>query len=343
MNNEVLRPYFFIALLLGSFVLACYIFSPFFIPLALAAVCAVVLQPLYTKIERTTALPGWAAALTIIICVIGVLAPLWFLSTLVVSQAQQLFVSLSAGSGKWYLFNAVQHVQSLYHTFFPRSNVPNLYGSIDAYARVAAGWLANHLGAIASSVASLFVSFFIFLFALFYFLCDGKKFKKALIEISPLQSSDDELILSRLELAVTSIIRGNLVTALIQGALTGIGFGIFGVPNSILWGVVGGVASLIPGIGASLVILPGSLFLYLTGNPLQALGLGALGFMAVGMVDNVLKPRLVGRGAKLHPLMVLLSVLGGLSLFGAAGIFLGPIFISLLFAIVAIQVRLNQE
>ncbi len=340
MNKFALQPYFLLALLMGSSILAYYIFSPFLISIALAAIFAVALRPLYGYIGRYVVWPGVAAGLTILLCIVCILVPLWFLSTLVVSQAQQLYLSLSSGTGQVYLLSTAQHIEATFHAYFPSAAVPDIYGSFSLYVRTALAWLADHLGAIVSSLASVLLSFFVFSFALYYFLCDGVQFKKALIALSPLQDSDNEAILSRLELAINSVIRGNLTVALIQGAVTAASFTIFGLPNSILWGLVGSIASLIPGFGSSLVILPAALFLYITGHSLEALELTIVGLAVVGAVDNIVKPKLLGRGMQLHPLVVLLSVLGGLSLWGPVGIFLGPLCISLLFAVLAIYSKL---
>jgi len=343
MNNQALRPYFLLALLTLSLVVAYYIFSPFLIPLALAMVFAVVLQPLYQKILSYVRHPAIAAGIAMLVCVLGILVPIAFLGTLILQESRQLYTSLSYGAGQTYLYTAAQHVEVTIHTYFPNAQLPDVYTSVDTYTKQSLAWLSGHLGAIFSSVASLFVGLFIFMFALYYLLRDGPAFKKALIELSPLDDDDDEVIFSRLELAVSSVIRGNLTIALIQGVLTAIGFTLFGVPNAILWGVVASITSLIPGVGTSLVIMPGALFMFLTGNTVQSIGLVLWGIIAVGTIDNVLGPRLIGKGMQLHPLIVMLAVLGGLSMFGPAGVFLGPLCISLLFAILAIHARLSKK
>ena len=121
-----------------------------------------------------------------------------------------------------------------------------------------------------------------------------------------------------------------------QGVVSGIGLSLFGVPNPVLWGVVAGFAALIPTLGTSLVLIPAALFLLTKGAFVAAIGLFIWALFAVGLIDNFLSPRLVGKGAQLHPLLVLLSVLGGISLFGPAGLILGPLCSSLLLALLSI-------
>ena len=164
-----------------------------------------------------------------------------------------------------------------------------------------------------------------------------------LIELSPLNDKEDEGVFDRLELAVNSVIKGNLVIALVQGVLTTIGFMLFGVPNAILWGTVAAVAALIPGIGTGLVFIPAVAFLFFTGANVPAFGLFIWGALGVGLIDNFLGPKLVGSGMKLHPLLVLLSVLGGLMYFSPAGVFLGPLSLSLLFALLSIYAHISRK
>ena len=172
--------------------------------------------------------------------------------------------------------------------------------------------------------------------SLYYLLKDGQKLKRAAIEYSPLANIDDEMILKKLELAIGSVIKGNFTIAFIQGILAFIGFTIFGVPNAILWGAAAAVAALIPSVGTALVLLPAVALLFLSGQLFPAVGLLLWGMLAVGLIDNFLGPKLIGRGMKLHPLLVLFSVLGGLVFFGPVGFLLGPIILSLLFALLHI-------
>ena len=115
-----------------------------------------------------------------------------------------------------------------------------------------------------------------------------------------------------------------------------VGFWIFGVPNAILWGSFAAIAALIPGIGTALVLTPAILFLFARGEIFSAIGLLAWGVGVVGLIDNFLGPRLMGRGIELHPLIILLSVLGGIGFFGPIGFLLGPLIVSLFFALLDI-------
>ena len=332
-------------LLIGVCVLTAGIFWPFLKPLALAAVFAVVLQGLYGRISAL--LGGWpstAALLTVVMSVVLILLPLSLVGVLVGNEAHDLYVSLEAENGRSTIAEMVLRVDETFGGVIPGVGEFSRSASvdIDTYTKEALQWITDHAGEIFSSVSQLLLSFFIFFIALYYLLRDGKRVRQILIELSPLNDREDAGVFDRLELAVNSVIKGNLVIALVQGVLTTAGFMIFGVPNAILWGTVAAVAALIPGIGTGLVFIPAIAFLFFTEVPVAALGLFIWGALGVGLIDNLLGPKLVGRGMKLHPLLVLLSVLGGLMYFGPAGIFLGPLSLSLLFALLSIYADISR-
>src|SRR3989344_1767950 len=339
MQSGRIQEIFLVALLLATAVLAFYIFKPFLIPLALAAIFAVALAPLYRLILRGIgSRESLAALLTVLVSLVCLVAPVALLSTRVVVEARQFYASLESGESGASLDSALNSGAQLLAPYV--LNIESVRQAIadnaDTYSKDAAQWVASHLGDAFTSVAAALLGLFIFLIALYYMLRDGERFKRAVMQVSPLATADEELIFERLALAINSVVRGNILTALAQGVLSTVGFAIFGVPNPVLWGTAAFFAALIPGIGTALVFIPVVAFTFLTGDSGAALGLTIWGAVAVGMIDNTLGPRLVGRGMGLHPLLILPGVLGGLAFFGPAGIFLGPLTLSLLFALLSI-------
>ena len=341
MNSKNTQIYFLLILLLGILSLSFFIFYPFFTIILLAVVLSVTFQPVYKKfLHLTRERRGLAALLTTFIIVLVILIPVSLLGIQIVQEAQRIYLSLE-GAGRDELVTAAHGVMDRFLGYLPTS----VQFSVDVqqYAKLGASWLAQNIGGIFSSTAKLLASFFIFLITLFYMLKDGQGFKKTLIDISPLANTNDEMIVHKLELAINSVMKGTLIIALIQGALTGIGFTLFGVPNAVLWGTVAAIAALIPGIGTTLVLVPAIVFLFLTDKSLPALGLLLWGGIAVGLIDNILGPKLVGKGIKLHPLWILLSVLGGVALFGPIGFLMGPLTLSFLFALLDIYANLQKS
>lgn len=347
MVNRKLQLQFLLVLLIGTLLLSFFIFKPFFAPLALAAVFSVVLEPLYRKLSRRIGnMESIAALLTVLISVVCVLVPLTLLSTRVFEESRQLYGSLAdSGGGGNLAVTAIRNTGHALENFFPGAQTfsVTLSNDLDVYAKQGLGWLVNNLGAALSSISVLILDLFIFIIALYYLLRDGKKLKQSLVALSPLEDTDDEMIFGRLRMAVNSVITGSLMIALIQGFLTAIGLTLFGVPNSVLWGTIASIASLIPGFGTVLVIFPAILYLLFMGHTASAFGLFVWGTLAVGLIDNLLGPKLMGRGMPLHPLFVLLSVLGGVVFFGPTGVFLGPLSLSLLFAFITIYTSLANQ
>ncbi len=171
---------------------------------------------------------------------------------------------------------------------------------------------------------------------MFYFLKDSTEFKKSIIVFSPLGDENDEKIMTGLTQAINGVIKGSLLIAVVQGVLLGFGLWLFGIPNAALWGVVAGITSLIPTFGTSLVSVPAIIFLFVTGNTAAAVGLLLWAAVLVGLIDNFLGPLVVSRQAKLPSVLILFSVLGGISLLGPVGVLVGPLTISLLYTLIAI-------
>jgi len=174
------------------------------------------------------------------------------------------------------------------------------------------------------------------LLAIFYFLKDGEGWKKALLYMSPLSGEANQKILSRLVQTINGVLKGYLLIAFIQGTLMGIGLTIFHVPNSAIWGVVAGIASIIPPFGTAVVSVPAVIFLFFTGHIGLAIGLLIWAIIIVGAGDNILNPYIVGHKINIPPFLILFSVLGGIELIGPVGILIGPLTVSLLYTLIEI-------
>jgi predicted PurR-regulated permease PerM len=154
--------------------------------------------------------------------------------------------------------------------------------------------------------------------------------------LSPLGEGNLEAIAKRFAAVARATVRGTLVIGLVQGSLGALTLWIFGVPSPLLWGVVMVLFSVVPLIGAKIVLVPAMVFKLATGHPWQALGIALVTFVVILNVDNLLRPRLVGQGAKMHDLMVFFSTLGGLATFGVAGFIIGPVVAAFLLALLEI-------
>lgn len=338
------QRHFFLILLAGVVVLAFFVLEPFLIPLALGIIFSVILHPLYSRLTRVTrGRESLAAFLTVLVAVLVVGAAAGLLGARVISEAQQFFSGTEVSRGT--VVSMAERAAPIIGRYIPgaEAQVAEAAANIEGYARAGVSWLAGHIGTAFAGLASALLSLFVFFVSLYYLLRDGSALRKKLIDLSPLTNIDDEMVFGRLGLAVNSVVKGQLSIAFIQSVLTGIGFAIFGVPSPALWGMVAFLAALVPSVGTALVIAPAVAFLLFTGSIGMGIGLAIWGILAVGLIDNFLAPRLISQGMQLHPLLVLLAVLGGIALFGAAGIFLGPLTLSLLFALLSLNKYLIEN
>jgi len=341
MKNPKFESYILLGAIVAILIVVFFIFKPFLSPLVLAILFAVLFHPLHRRILRF--MPKWpslAAICSTLLVMIFILGPLVFLGIQIFQEAKQMYGSILASGSQHGLIEFSNSMQEKFNKIMPTAE--NISLNLDGYLKQALGGVVKNLGSVFSSVAKIIASAFLFLIALYYLFKDGEKFKQALIRVSPLSDSSDEDITSKLALAINSVIKGSLAIALIQGIVATGGYLLFGLPNPVLWGTITAIAALIPGVGTSLVLIPAIIYLTLSGNLFGAIGLLIWGTFAVGLIDNFLGPKLMSRGMEVHPFLVLLSVLGGLAFFGPLGFLLGPLTLSLLFALFSIYFELSQ-
>jgi predicted PurR-regulated permease PerM len=341
MKQKQSYPYFLLVGLVASLVVVYFIIEPFLGPLILAAVFAFLFQPIYQKfLHLFKKRESLAALCTTIIAIILVLIPIALLGTQILRESSELYYSLVNGGVNGF----IGPIKSLIDQARVVLPIPADFElNFTQYARQGLDFLVQNLGAVFSSFAKILLNSVVFLMALYFLLKDGRRLTDYFVALSPLADADDDIIVTRLKSSVTAVVKGNLTIGMIQGVLTGIGFAIFGVPNAALWGGVAAIAAFIPGVGTALIIIPAILYLFLTGNTFGGIGMLAWGMVAVGMIDNVLGPKLVGQGMRLHPLAVFLAVLGGLAFFGPLGFLLGPVAISLCLALIDIYSSLKKR
>ena len=184
-------------------------------------------------------------------------------------------------------------------------------------------------GAVGAITQTLLV-----IFTLFYFFRDGERIRQAAYEMVPLERVQWQDIIGRTKDVIGATVNGVLAIAAIQGTLGTFIFWVLGLPSPLLWGVVMFFLSMIPMAGAFLVWVPAAVYLALTGSVTQAIVLVIWGVIVIGGIDNILSPRLVGRRASLHELLIFFAVLGGLQVFGVLGLILGPVVVAMTLALI---------
>ena len=337
-----ISSYFFFILLLCAVVASILIFLPFLTPIILGIAASIIVYPIYRGICFAIGNGKWrdniSALATVFIVIVVILVPLSFILARMYSEVQSLYIVLTDESGRSAVISGMnslsQAVSDRLFNLFPAYSFDSL--NITTYLKDALIWVFGNLDSIFTSIAKVGAYAFVFLLTMYYFLRDGAMIKRRFISWSPLLDKHDEYISTTLKRAVLSVFGGTIVVSIIQGILTGLGFFLFGIPAPVVWGTMASIAAFIPGIGTSLVIIPGILYLLVVGNYTYAIGLMLWGLLAVGLIDNILGPHLVNRGVHIHPFLILISVLGGIVTFGPVGFVLGPLILALLFALLEI-------
>ncbi len=335
MNRPQAENYIFFTSIVLVAALVILVFLPELNVIALGITFAVLFAPLHRWLLKM--MPRWeslAALLIVLLTIIIILGPFVFFGFQLFAEAQGFYASVASGAS----FPVVQYLGARLQRISPSIGL-----NLNFYLQQAAGIFVNNVGRIFSGIASVIITFFLSLFALFYFLKDGGRFYDLMLKKSPFSHEHTEVLSKKLYTIMTSIIRGSLAGAVIYGIVIGLGFFVFGIPSAILWGAVGAVAAFIPMVGVWLVVIPGALWLVALGSFPQAIGLLIWMIVLSIVIENFLRPWLVGRTAGIHPLLVLFSVLGGFSFFGPIGLLLGPLALGLFLALLEISPLLAKE
>lgn len=320
MNTHQMQVYTYAALAVVAAVVMALLLWPYIGALAVAVTLAVLFRPVYRRVLKALKYRGLASLLTSFFVVLCVLIPISALLVVVAQEARDVYFSIQAGG-----FGSLENILGDINSYIQGWN-PDF--EIRSYLEDGISFITSQAGAIFSGTAHFLASIFVGLVVMYYLFKDGARLRQEIIRLTPLEGRLTHSILDRLQATINSVIKGNLLIAFLQGVAVGIGFWIFGIPNAILWGAVGAIAALVPGLGTTLVMGPGVIFLYFASGWGAALGLFLWGAVVVGLIDEVLRPYVIGRDISIHPALVLLAVIGGLSVFGPTGFVLGPLVLS---------------
>lgn len=311
------------------------IMSPYLTPLFLAGVFTVLFSPIYERLLRwMKGRTGYAALATVLVVLCVILIPLIFLGILLSEEVLAIYGNLSEGNATFAIVdNMIATLQSRIQQFIPTFV---LNANVYAYLETALQWIGAHLNVFFTGILSFIFQTLIIIVAMFFFYRDGKKLRAFALKWSPLADEYDAGILNKLEIAISSVVKGALTTAIAQGVMVGIGFTIFGIPNPVLWGVIATIAALIPFFGTGLVTMPAAFWLLFIGHTNAGVGLLIWGLGCVGLIDNVLNPYMMNKGIDVHPFLILLSIFGGLAYFGPVGFLAGPITLAFFFALLEV-------
>jgi predicted PurR-regulated permease PerM len=331
--NEKIEQRTFLLLLIIISGLFLYLLKPFFAPVFWACAISLVFFPIHQRLEQWWGhRPNSSALVTLLACICVVVIPVMLVLTSFLQEAADLYQRIDSGEVKpgaiiERIHSALPAAQALMDRL--GMDMDSLKGYAADGALKTSRFLAQHALSLGQSTFSFFLNMGLMLYLTFFLLRDGRKLIDLLIHALPLGDERERLLFAKFAEVTRATIKGNLVVAVVQGALGGIIFWILGLPAAVLWGVAMAVLSLIPAVGAGLIWAPAAIYLFATGNWISATVLTAYGILVIGLADNVLRPILVGRDTKLPDWLVLLSTLGGLVMVGINGFVIGPLIAAL--------------
>jgi len=324
-------------LILGALTLSFFIFRPYLAAVLLALIFVVAFMPLHRRLESVIKWPSFSAFVSTVIVLTFLLLPLFSFGALLFQEIRDISNHITQQNPDW-ISDAWSQAGMFFDERVPFVSMDMVVSQSEPIEIVQAGVqrTALYFENILTGAIKLFIGTFIMVLAIFYLFRDGRHLIESVKNLSPLGSSDTVSILGKMERAINAVVRGRLLVGIIQGFVIGTGLALFGIPSAILWAFVAAIASVLPIVGPMFVVVPASLFLFFNGLTFSAVGLLFWGIASVIIVDEYLGSVLIDQRMRIHPLLVLVSVLGGISFFGPIGFVLGPVVLSLLFALLEI-------
>lgn len=308
------------------------IVEPFALVLVAASIAAIILTPVERRVKKFIKSERLSALAMLILVLIVIVVPLFTVSVVMVNQAAEI-IDTSLQEDSW--IRSLNITDNQFISSLPpvvQTEIRNI--DVVGLGKNAAEWIFSRLGNLFSSTARLLFHVVIFLISLYYFLADREKINQLVQDLSPFKDTLDVSIMKRIVNTVRSVVFGALVIAILKAILAMVGLAIFGVPGSVLWGAMVAVTSQIPMLGAALILGPAVIYLVVIGDIGAAVGLAIWSVLVVGLVDNFLAPKLVGSKTKMHELLILVSILGGLQVFGPIGFIVGPTILAAVMVVV---------
>ena len=312
-----------------------WILLPFYGAVFWAVILGIVFAPLQSRLQLKF---GWQRNLTSLctlsICLVIAILPVIIISALLVQEGAALYKSVESGE-----LDIAGYVSQFKHSLppyfqylldrFGMGELSGLREKIVKSAMTGGQVLASHAFSFGQGTFEFIVSIFIMLYLLFFFLRDGAELARKVRQAVPLQEQQKRRLQLKFNLVVRATVKGNLLVAITQGALGGLIFWFLDIHNVLLWAVLMAFLSLLPVVGTGIVWVPVAVFFLFTGAIWKGVVLVLFGVLVIGLVDNLLRPLLVGKDTRMPDYMILISTLGGLAIFGLNGFVIGPLIAAL--------------
>ena len=338
MRNASLHSKVFLLLLAFVSVAFIWLLLPFYGAVFWGTILAIIFMPMHrrllTKFQGRETL---AALTTLMIILLIVILPMAMLTGALVQEGSVVYQQIKTGNLNFGLYfqQAMEALPESVRSLLARfdlTDIGSVQEKLSAGAMAGSQFVASQAISIGSNTFQFVISFGIMLYLLFFLLRDGAHIGRKIRQAIPLGDEHKQHLLRKFVTVARATVKGNIVVAVTQGVLGGIAFWFLDIQGALLWAVLMAFLSLLPAVGAGLIWGPVAIYFILTGNIFAGVGLIAYGILVIGLVDNILRPILVGKDTKLPDYVVLISTLGGMSLFGINGFVIGPLIAALFIA-----------
>lgn len=297
---------------------------PFLRYIVLAGVLTYTLFPIYRFILQRSKRPGMSAGLAVLLALLVMILPTVYLVTELVDQVQGAYTTFQMDN----LDQVGDYLTGLTNGEVDFTEM--LHAASEQVRQSIVGLAPNIVGSISELLLGLFIMFFV----MFYGFREGQIFIRNIKELIPLEGNLKDSLFEEMRTVTQAVLYGQVLTAVIQGGLGGLGLLVFGVPNALFWGAIMMITAFFPVLGTPLIWVPAAVGLIMDGQITRGVLLLVYGATIVMNIDNVLRPRLVSGRTKVHPVLILIGVLGGLRVFGFIGMLVGPLILALLVAFI---------
>jgi predicted PurR-regulated permease PerM len=337
-NVPSLEDRAFLLLIVAVSLAFAWILWPFSGAVLWGTVIAILFVPLYRRLSSSMRQRRNLAALaTVAIIVVMVILPLALITASLLQEAAGVYARIQSkdlNPGRYFqqVFDALPAWAANLLDRFGLTNLREVQERLSAGLLKASQFLAAQAISLGQNTFDFIVSLFVMVYLLFFLLRDGDVLARRIKEAIPLRAEHQHALFEKFTIVIRATVKGNIVVAVLQGALGGLIFWLLGIHAPLLWAVFMAVLSLLPAVGAGLVWLPVAIYLLATGAVWQGVVLIAYGVLVIGLVDNVVRPVLVGQDTKMPDYVVLISTLGGIATFGVNGFVIGPVIAAMFMA-----------
>ncbi len=321
-------------LLIALIVLSFFLIKPVLMSIVIALILAFIFTPVYDLLYKYIRSKNIAAAIIVFFLILIIILPIWFLTPILIEQAFKIFQASEQ-------VDFITPLKSIFPALFASEQFSSEIGSIlSSFTSRVGDSVVNSLAQIIFNFPTISLQLLVVFFTFFFVLRDKKELVAYVKTLLPFSKDVEKKIFEHTKGITSSVLYGQVIVGIIQGIAAGLGFFIFGVPNALFLTLIASMAGIFPIIGTTIVWFPVAVYLFIGGNTFAAAGVVFFGLIS-STVDNFLRPMIVSRRTKIHSAIILISMIGGLFLFGILGFILGPLIISYL--LIVLEIYRNKQ